>query len=217
MFSSCETSVSSNYSVDQNSNRDEQNPKMAETSNSTDARKRLVTGPAGEELPPQIQNPSATKSVLNLIQQLKSMIYSNETDEESVGSVKVSDIKPTRPRRTYTREYLIWCQGFEASNRYPPQMSQLLYKFPKIIKPYGNSGRIRLFPATNSTTPSPKAAKPTATSALTVRPSVLDSLPLLPTAHVYTMDPETKLWEPRARPVEPREKKFRRRRYQRSS
>ena len=159
------------------------------------------------------QNPTESKSVLNLIEQLKSMIYSNQVEEESPKSAQVSDApQRTHPIRTYTPEYLIWCLGFEASNEPPEQMTRLMRKFPKIMKPFGNSGRVRLFPATYKIR-NPRAAKPCPTAASSVPSSVLDSLPLLPTANVYKMDPETQLWEPRARPVEPKEKKIRRRKY----
>ena len=164
-------------------------------------------------------------SVLDLI---KSMICSNlDTDDEKTG--KHMEVEPKKkktapeppqppPRRTYTREYLLWCSQYESCFKCPQELTNLIPEMPKIIKPFGNSGRIRVFPTGVPTSPnsSPRSMASGPPSPPTFAPSVLDSLPLLPTASVFTLDPNTKQWEPRSRPVESPPKKkerFQQRKY----
>ncbi len=162
-------------------------------------------------------------SVLDLI---KSMISSN-LDTVDDKTEKQKEVEPKKkktpeplqppPRRTYTREYLLWCSQYDSCFKFPQELSNLVSELPKIIKPFGNSGRIRVFPtgSPKSHTSSPRSLASGPPSPPTFAPSVLDSLPLLPTASVFTLDPDSKQWEPRSRPVEspPKMNRFQPRKY----
>jgi hypothetical protein len=163
-------------------------------------------------------------SVLDLI---KSMICSNldtngddkTENQRAVEQKKMTTPEPPQPppRRTYTRDYLLWCSQYESCYRFPHELANLIPDMPKIIKPYGNTGRIRVFPTGTSQSPSssPRSLASGSPNTPNFAPSVLDSLPLLPTASVFTLDPETKQWEPRSRPVEspPKKNRFQTRKY----
>ncbi len=45
--------------------------------------------------------------------------------------------------RTYTRDYLLWCSGYEASQLFPPELAAKIDAFPDVIKPYGHSASSR--------------------------------------------------------------------------
>lgn len=41
--------------------------------------------------------------------------------------------------RSYTRDYLLWCSGYEVSQMFPPELAAQIDAFPDVIKPYGHS------------------------------------------------------------------------------
>ena len=121
-------------------------------------------GQISSELPANSVSVS-DKSLIDLINQLKSMICSDPEGEEKEDQV-VEVVKeepqvqaqalPPKSKRTYTREYLFWCSQYESSNVFPEELSALVSHLPKIIKPFGNSGLVRVFQTSPKTSQNPR-------------------------------------------------------------
>ena len=129
-----------------------------------------------------------------LINQLKSMV-NEDKDKVSESPTQSLEVKrkptpsiPTNTKiRTYTRAYLLWVSQYEACFKLPQEMAMLATELPEIIKPYGQSRRVRYFPTTVNSKPSqPKRQpRPKRISESPKSPkSVVDCLPLLPTVQV---------------------------------
>lgn len=168
---------------------------------------KLTTGlPKFEE-----EDPTVTA----LIQQLKSMLKIGTGSEGSISTTSLCSAAQAqksvpRRRRTYTREYLMWCSGYEAAQNFPVELGFRMAEFPSIIKPYGNTSMFRHFPtkAEEFFVPRPRFAQNKRKNFVPPkRSSVLDTLPVLQTAQIFTVDPETMMWYPRSRPVEAKEGK----------
>lgn len=108
-----------------------------------------------------------------------------DKDPGGCGSMAMKGQKGTEDRgfvrRMYGREFLFKCSRSTLCHEMPRELSDKLREFPVIKRKPMESVRFFGFPH---------------------QPSVLDSLPLRPTAQIFTWDPLVKQWVPRARPQE---------------
>ena len=84
-------------------------------------------------------------------------------------------------RRVYGREFLLQCSCSSACQEMPRALEEKLKEYPGLRKRPVESVRFFGYPQ---------------------QQSVLDSLPLRPTAQIFTWDPTFQQWVPRARPQE---------------